>query len=94
MGKIKIPIAYSIYQICGDAKMIDLVIQEMPKITNQYELIDILYLLPGFNNERIKKLLNEFRNHKEYLVVYNATRALGLPTDEVVEKFRKRNKNI
>ncbi|MFZ1675861.1 MAG: hypothetical protein WAT91_01230 [Saprospiraceae bacterium] len=85
---IKVTVAHSIFQICQDEKMIDIVVEETIKTTHWSELIDILYLLPGFKDERVIKMLNDFRNHKEYLVAYNATRALGLPTEEVVEKFR------
>ena len=87
----KVTTAYSIFQICNDQEMIDLVLKELPKITSQYELIDVVYMLPAFKNEKITALLNNYRNHKEYLVAYNATRALGLSTDEVVNKARQQN---
>ena len=87
----KVTLAYSIFQICKDQKMIDIVLEELPKTTNQYELIDVLNMLPTFKDEKITALLNSYRNHKEYLVAYNATRALGLPTDEVVKKARQQN---
>lgn len=57
-------------------------------INNPYELIDILYHLPDFNNKSITELHHSYRNHTDYLVAYNATQALGLPIDEVVERFR------
>ena len=87
----KVAIAYSIFQISNDQKMVDIVLQELPKITDQYELIDVLYKLPVFKDEKITALLNNYRDHKEYLVAYNATRALGLSTDEVVRKARQQN---
>ena len=87
----KATIAYSIFQICKDQKMIDLVLEELPKTTNQYELIDVFYMLPAFKDERITALLNHYREHNEYLVAYNATRALGLSTDDVVKKFRQQD---
>ncbi|HEX9151504.1 MAG TPA: hypothetical protein VF842_05440, partial [Flavobacterium sp.] len=65
----------------------------MPRITNQYELINVLYYLPDFKEKRIAELHNNYRNHREYLVAYNATRYLGLSTNEVVEKFREKGKN-
>lgn len=92
-GSMKVTIAHSIFQICQDTKMIEIVLETLPRITNQYELIDVLYYLPDFKNKRITELHNNYRNHKEYLVAYNATRYLGLPTDEVVEKFREKNKH-
>ncbi|MBK6506530.1 MAG: hypothetical protein IPG02_12885 [Ignavibacteria bacterium] len=85
---MKLIIAHSIFQICQDSKMIDIALEETPEITNPTNLIDILYLLPDFNDERVNAMLNNFRDHQEYLVAYNAARALGLSTDEVVEKFR------
>lgn len=91
-GSMKVTIAHSISQISQNTKMIDIVLETMPKITNQYELIDVLYYLPDFKDKRITELHNNYRNHKEYLVAYNATRYLGLPTDEVVEKFREKKK--
>jgi hypothetical protein len=87
---MKVTIAHSIFQICQDTKMIEIVLETMPRITNQYELINVLYYLPDFKDKRITEMHNNYRNHKEYLVAYNATRYLGLPTDEVVEKFREK----
>lgn len=85
----RITIAHAIFQIAQDQKMVDIVLDEIPKISNQYELIDMLYMLPDFQDPRLIELLKGFQEHKEYLVAYNATRALGLPTDEIVKKFRK-----
>jgi hypothetical protein len=92
-GPMKVTIAHSIFQICQDNKMIEIVLETMPRITNQYELINVLYYLPDFKDKRVAELHNNYRNHKEYLVAYNATRYLGLPTNEVVEKFREKEKN-
>lgn len=88
-GSFKVTVAYAIFQICQDRQMIDVVLEELPGITDQYELIDVLYLLPVFNSEEITKLLNNYCNHEEYLVAYNATNALGLPVDEVIRRARK-----
>ncbi len=85
---VKVAVAHSIFQICRDEKMIDVVLDATTKTSHWSELVDIIYLLPGFQNEKVIKMLNDFRHHEDYLVAYNATRALGLPTDEVVEKFR------
>ena len=71
--------------------MIDIVLKETPELTSLYEIIDIIYLLPDLKDKKVTAMLNNFRDHKEYLVAYNATRALGLPTGEVVEKFRNKN---
>jgi len=48
-------------------------------------------MLPTFKDEKIAASLNSFCDHKQYLVVYNATRALGLSTYEVVKRARERN---
>ena len=89
---MRVTIAHAIFQICHDTKMIEIVLETMPKITNEFELIDVLYYLPNFKDKRITELHHSYRNHKDYLVAYNATRYLGLPTDEVVEKFRNKKK--
>ncbi len=86
-GNMKVIIAHSIFQISQDERMKDIVLETMPKITSKFELIDVLYYLPNFKDKRITDLHHTYRNHKDYLVAYNATRYLGLPTDEVVKKF-------
>lgn len=91
-GAMKVKIAHSIFQISRDDKMKDIVLETMPQITGEFELIDVLYYLPFFKDKRITDLLHTYRNHKKYLVAYNATRHLGLPTDEVVDKFRNQEK--
>ncbi|MDR0231464.1 MAG: hypothetical protein LBI82_05020 [Dysgonamonadaceae bacterium] len=88
----KIVIAHSIFQICGDKEMVEITLNEAKKVTDQYQIIDFLYMLPDFNDKRVDNLLREFHEHKTYLVAYNAARVLGLSTDEVVEKFRGKNK--
>ena len=95
-GAMKVTIAHSIFQICQDTQMIEIVLETIPRITNEFELIDVLYYLPNFKDKRITELHHSYRSHKDYLVAYNATRYLSLPTDEVVEKFRdkKKQRNI
>ena len=85
---MKITIAHAIFQICADKKMVDVVLSEVPQISSQYELIPVVYLLPDFKDERVNQLLNTLRDHKEYLVAYNATQAMGLSTAAVVKRFR------
>ena len=74
---MKATIAHSIFQICEDIEMIEIVLSETAKITSVYELIDIVYMLSDFKDERTDTLLKEFCNHKEYLVAYNAKRAIN-----------------
>ena len=83
-------IAYSIYQINQDAQMIDKVLKELPKITSEYALVDIQYYLGLFNEPPIKAELRKYRNDHRYLVAYNAARALGESTDDVVQEFHKK----
>lgn len=86
----KVMIAYAIYQITQDPSMIDITIRETSPLNKWVDLIDIMYILPEFKNEKTDKLLHQFADHPEYLVAYNATRALGLPTEPVIERFRKK----
>lgn len=91
-GAMRVKIANSVFQISKDDKMKDIVLETMPQITSEFELIDVLYYLASFNDKRITELLHSYRNHNKYLVAYNATRYLGLPTDKVVEKFKNKEK--
>ncbi len=77
---IKVIISHAIFQINNDPEMIEIAIKETEKLKEWYEIIDILYMLPDFNDSRVNNLLTNFCNHKEDLVAYNARRALGLPT--------------
>lgn len=88
-GSMRVKIALSVFQISKDDRMKDIVLATMPAITGEYEIIDVLSYLPYFNDKRITELLHSFRTHKKYLVAYNATMHLGLPTEEIVEKFRE-----
>jgi len=88
---MKVTIAHSIFQICGDEEMIKIPLAETPKISNQYELINVVYLLKGFEDEKVNEMLDGLREHDEYLVAYNATRALGLSTDKVVKKYKNKD---
>lgn len=85
---MKVSIAHAIYRICRDQSMIPQVVSSVPLIESEYQLIDIIYLLPEFKDSRIDALLHSLREDSRYLVACNATRAMGLSTDPVVEKFR------
>lgn len=87
---MKITFANAIYQINADHAMSDIVLEQMPAITDKYVLIDALHLLPDFKDPRITALLEEYARDSRYLVAYNATAALGKPTGEIVARFRKR----
>ncbi len=88
-GAMKVKIAYSIFQICEDDSMKDIVIATLPTINNPTDIISVLHFLPNFKDEKISALLYAYSNHSDYLVAYNATRYLGLPVDGVIERFRK-----
>ena len=70
----KIIIASSIYQIEPDEKLIDSTLAAGQTLTDQYELIGIFYYLTKFRNKRTDDFIRQYRNHKEYLVSYNAKR--------------------
>jgi hypothetical protein len=89
-GKMKIVLAQAIFRISGDPAMPVQVLAALPGIRNTSELIDVLYLLPGFGDEKINGYLQSLLEHPEYLVAYNAARVMGLSTDDVVQKFRNR----
>lgn len=91
---IRVTAAFAIFQICRDGRMIDVVLKELPYITNQYELISILHLLPAFKDQRVTTILKDYMERDEYLVAYNAAMALGLSTDGVVRKFSKKEKGF
>ena len=86
----KITIAHAIFRISSDPKMIELILDEFSQITNESHLIHIIYMLRTFNDLRINNILHELRKSDQYLIAYNATRALHLDTDAVVEKFRQK----
>lgn len=89
---MKINVAYTIYQINRDARMVEVVLDELPKITNEFTLIETFHLLPIFQDPRITALLERYTHDGRYLVVCNAAEALGRPTDEIIERFRKKER--
>jgi DNA-directed RNA polymerase subunit F len=91
-SNMKVIIAHSVFQISGDKEMLNTVLTEMKNVTNQYEIIDLLYMLPDFNDQKINEMLHGFYEHNEYLVAYNAARILGLSIDGVVNKFRDKER--
>jgi hypothetical protein len=89
---LQVVLAHSIFQICRDKKMIEITLKEAKNVTNEYQIIGFLYMLPDFSDDRVNNLLHEFHEERKYLVAYNAARALGLSTNDVVEKFRRNEK--
>ena len=91
-GEIRIHLAYAIYTICRDKSMIDIAVDETQSLAEQmpqseYKLIDVMKLLPAFDDERMHHILADLCNADCYLIAYNAARALGRPTDDIVTKF-------
>lgn len=89
-GTIKVIIAHSIFQISQDEGMKDIVLKCMPKIRHEFDLIKVLCYLPAFRDKRLTDLLHSYRNHKKYLVACNASRSLGLPINDIIEKFHNK----
>ena len=83
-------IASSIYEIAKDEKMIAIALEACEPLTNWWDLTGVFYYLAKFKNQRTDDFIRKYFDHKEYLVAYNATRAMGLPTDPVVKKFREK----
>jgi len=54
---MKINVAFAIYQINRDDRMVEVVLDEFPNISNEYALIETFHLLPIFPDSRIKMLL-------------------------------------
>jgi hypothetical protein len=46
-----------------------------------YNLIGAFYYLQKFNNSETERIIKSYINHEDFLVGYNAKRALGLLTD-------------
>ncbi|MFV0537517.1 MAG: CPCC family cysteine-rich protein [Dysgonomonas sp.] len=72
--KMRIYLSYSIYRIIEDQTMINIVLDEMSKLKEWYDIIDFLFLLPDFQNEKTDKLLKQYTTHNHCLVAYNAKR--------------------
>lgn len=89
----KVIIAHSIFQINKDEDMISITLKELSQSGkwSEFILIDIIYLLPDFHNDKINSCLSEFMNSNEYLVAYNAARVLGYSTESIIRRFRKKD---
>ena len=73
---VKVLIAYAIYQACQDDKMIDIVLDETPKLKGWYQLHDVLFLLIDFEDERVVKMLTEFKKHEDKEIANHAKQAI------------------
>jgi hypothetical protein len=77
----KIIIAVSIYKINKDDEMIDVAIKAFKRIANKWDLIISFCYLKPFDSPKINEIIQEYIDHREYLVSYNAKRALGIIKD-------------
>ena len=80
----KIKIAASLFEIIQDISLIDIAINEFRNLDNKedsyyiYKLTSAFYYLIKFNSRDVNEIINEYTNHKEDLISYNAKRALNL----------------
>ena len=79
----KIIVSTSIFAINQDNDMVDIAITSFKNLENTkdsyyvYKLITAFYYLIKFNKPEVNEIIKEYLNHKEYLLSYNAKRALG-----------------
>lgn len=79
----KLIIASSIFEIDkSNIDMIDIAINLFKKMDNKndayyvYKLVSAFYYLSKFKNSKINNIIKEYTEHPEYLVSYNAKKAL------------------
>jgi hypothetical protein len=73
----KIIIATCIYELNSDNGMIPIVLEAVLK-TEKYGLILAFYYLAKFKNPGVDEFINRYINHPDFLLSYNAKRALAL----------------
>ena len=79
----KIISATSIFEINGDTDMIDIAVASFRKLEDDKNPYYI-YILPfafnyliKFKSAKVNSIIEEYTNHKEYLISYNAKKTLG-----------------
>jgi hypothetical protein len=84
-GSVKAQIATALWKICGDEKMLKVVLKlSQPSFFSwlnpfhEFKQIDIIYCLAEFPQSEAKARLEELTEDRKYLVSYNAKRALEL----------------
>lgn len=81
---IKLRIATAIFEINQDDEMVDIAVNSVKQMDNKkdpyyiYKLTSAFYYLAKFKNEKTKQLIKEYTSHPEYLISYNAKKALGI----------------
>jgi hypothetical protein len=77
----KIIIASSIYKISQDKAMVDISLNAIKTITDKYSLISLFYYLTNMQSNVINDYIAQFKSDSDYLLSYNAKRALGQLTE-------------
>lgn len=77
----KLIIAAAIFEINKDPEMIDTAIKSFKEIHDSYGLISSFYPLMKFNDDHINNMIRKYTTDRDYLVSYNAKRALGIIKD-------------
>jgi hypothetical protein len=81
---IKLKIAASIFELNQDRDMVNIAINSFKKLDNNkdayyvYKITSAFFYLIKFKTPEVNNIIKEYINHKEYLVAYNAKRALGI----------------
>jgi hypothetical protein len=79
----KLIISTSIFEINGDSDMVDIAITSFRKLDDNknpyyvYILPSAFYYLIKFRSTIVNSIIEEYVNHKDYLIAYNAKQALG-----------------
>lgn len=76
----QIIIAISIFRINHDNKMMDFASNAFNKLNNEYDLISSFSYLQQFNDGNINELIKTHTHNSNFLIAYNAKRALGMNT--------------
>jgi len=83
IDEVKLEIAAHIFEVNQDEKMVEIAIDCFNKIAKRtdayhvYAVSGAFNYLTKFKNEKIKKLIKEYSSHPDYLISYNAKKALG-----------------
>lgn len=73
---VRITLAHAIFKINQDPAMKELVLQETGAIENWSQLIEVIYMLADFKDERCQQLLQQLAEHPDFLVSYHAKKIL------------------
>jgi hypothetical protein len=81
---VRLKIATSIYEINQSQDMIDIAIASFKKLDDKsdsyyvHKLTSAFFYLKKIDSPLVNNVIKEYINHKEYLVAYNAKRALDM----------------